>query len=66
MNFRDFRVFAFGYRAQNENLEIMGNLYVWVCKVRIHAGLFFDHYFNFLSAKTEINKSELSLTINMG
>ena len=24
--------------------------------------LFFDHYFKFLSAKTEINKSELNLT----
>ena len=24
-------------------------------------GLFFDHYFNFLSAKTEINKNELNL-----
>ena len=51
MNFRDFRVFVFGYRAQNENLEITENLYVWVRKVRIHADMFFDHYFNFLSAK---------------
>ena len=27
MNFWDFRVFAFGYKAQNKNLEIMENLY---------------------------------------
>ena len=27
---------------------------MWVC--------FFDHYFDFLSVKTDINKSELNLT----
>ena len=48
-------VFVFGYRPQNENLEIMENLYFWVYKVQMHMNLFFDHYFNFLSAKTKIN-----------
>ena len=61
MNFRDFLVFAFWYRAQNENPEITENLYIWVYKVQIHVDLVFAHYFNFLSAKVEINKSELNL-----
>ena len=61
MNFRDFLVFAFWYRAQNKNPEIKENLYIWVYKVQIHVDLVFDHYFNFLSAKVEINKSELNL-----
>ena len=39
----------------------MENLYLWVYKIQIHVDLFFDHYFNFLSAKTEINKRELNL-----
>ena len=61
MNFRDFRVFIFGYKPQNKNPEITGSLYFWVCKVQMHMNLFFDHYFNFLGAKTEINKNELNL-----
>ena len=61
MTLHDFRVFVFGYSSQNENLEITENLYFWVYKVQIHMDLFFDHFFNFLGAKTEINKSELSL-----
>ena len=52
MNFRNLRVFAFGYRPQNENPEILENLYFWVYKVHMHMDLFFDHYFNFLCAKT--------------
>ena len=52
MKFRDFRLFVFGYRAQNEKPEITENLYLWVSKVQIHVDLFFDHYFNFLRAKT--------------
>ena len=51
----------FGYRPQNENLEFTENLYFFVCKVRMSLNLFFDHYFNFLSAKTKIKKKELNL-----
>ena len=61
MNFLDFRISVFGDRAQNENPEITENLNLWFHKVQIHVDLFFDDYFNFLSAKTEINKSELNL-----
>ena len=61
MNFRDFRVFAFGYRSQKENSEITENLYFLVYKVQMHMDLFFDHYFNFLGAKTKINKNVLNL-----
>ena len=61
MNFHDFRVFVFGYRTQKENPEITENPCLWVFKVQIHVDLFFDHYFNFLSAKTKINKSQLNL-----
>ena len=56
-NFRDFRVFVFGYRPQNENPEITENLYFWVYKVQMDMDLFFDLYFNFLTVKTEINKN---------
>ena len=31
MGFRDFRVFVFWYRAQNENPEITENLYFTAC-----------------------------------
>ena len=66
MNFRDFRVFAFGYRSQKENPEITENLYFLVYKVQMHMDLFFDHYFNFLGAKTKINKNVLNLINLMG
>ena len=58
-NFRDFQVFVLGYRAQNENLEITENLYFWVYKAQMNVDLIFDHYFNFLSVKTEINKTNI-------
>ena len=61
MSFHDIRVFVFGYRPQNENPEIRGNLYFWVYKVQMHMDLFFDHYFNVLGAKTKINKNVLNL-----
>ena len=65
MNFRDFRVFNFVYRPQNENPKITENLCFSSSKVQMDMDLFFDHYFNFLSAKTGINKDELNL-INLG
>ena len=55
-NFRNFQVFVFGYRPQNENPEIMENLYFWIYNVQMYVHLFFDLYFKFLSVKTEINK----------
>ena len=55
-NFHDLQDFVFGYRAQNENIEITENLYFWIYKVQIHVDLLFDHYFNILSVKTGINK----------
>ena len=61
MNFCDFQVFIFGYRAQNENPEITENLYFGVYKVQVHMDLCFDHYFNFLTAKTKTNKNEFHL-----
>ena len=54
-NFRDFWVFVFGYRSQNENPEITENLYFLVYK------LCFDHYFSCLSVKTDISKNRLNL-----
>ena len=56
MNFRDFRVFVFRYRPQKRNSEIKKNVYFWFYKRQMDMNLFFDHYFNFLSAKTQINK----------
>ena len=61
MNFRYFRVCVFGYKAQNENLEITENLYFLGYKGEMHVDLFFDHYFNLLSVKNDINKNGLNL-----
>ena len=61
MNFRDFRVFVFGYRIYNENPEITENLYFLVYNTPMHVDLCFDHYFNFLSVKTDIKKNRLNL-----
>ena len=58
-NFCGFRVFVFG--SQNENPEITENLCFWVYKNQMHMNIFFHHYFNFLSAKTKINKNVLNL-----
>ena len=60
-NYRHFRLFIYCYRPENENPEISENLYYWVYKVQMGMNLFFDHYFNILSAKTEINKKLLNL-----
>ena len=55
-HFCDFRVFVFGYSAQNKNPEITEILYFWIYNVQMHEDLFFDLYFSFLSVKTKINK----------
>ena len=39
----------------------MGNLYFHVDDALMLAGLFFHHYFDFLSIETDINKSQLNL-----
>ena len=46
LNFRDFRVFLYGYRGQNENAEFTENLYFKVYNAQIHVDLFFDPYFS--------------------
>ena len=66
MNFWDFRVFVFGYRAQNENSEITQNLYFLVYNTPMHVDLCFDHCFNCLSVKTDINKNGLNLVYSEG
>ena len=42
MNFRNFRVFIFGYKAKNESPEITESLYFEFYKVQMHVDLFFD------------------------
>ena len=66
MNYWDLRVFVFGYRAQNKNSEIMENLYFLVCNTPMHVDLCFDHYFNCLSIKTDINKNALNFIYSEG
>ena len=61
MNFRDFRVSIFGYRVYNENSEITESLYFLVYNTPMYVDLCFDHYFNCLSVKTDINKNGLNL-----
>ena len=52
---------TYGFISFNENPEITENLYFRVDSAHMHADLFFDHYFNFLSVKTDINKNGLNL-----
>ena len=66
MGFRDLRVFVFGYRARKENSEITENLYLLDYNTPIHVDLSFDHYFNCLSVKTDINKNRLNLMYSEG
>ena len=60
-NFHDFRVFAFGYRVQNEKPEITENLFFFRFIKFKWMWLFFHHYFNFLSVKTDTHKNGPSL-----
>ena len=39
----------------------MENLYFGVYKVQMHLNLFYHHFFDFLNAKTKINKNLLNL-----
>ena len=66
MNFQDFRVFVFVYRAQKENLEITENLYFLVYNTPMHVNLCFDLCFNCLSIKTDINRNGLYLIYSEG
>ena len=66
MNFRDFRVFVFGYRVYNKNPEITENLYLLVYYTTMHVNLCFDHYFNCFSVKTDINKNRLNSIYSEG
>ena len=54
-NFSDLQDFVFWYWAQNKKPETTENLYFWIYKVQMHVDLFFNHYFDILSVKTEIN-----------
>ena len=45
----------------NENPEITENLYFRDDNAQMHADLFSNNYFNFLSVKTDINKNGLNL-----
>ena len=53
-------MFVFGCKAKSRNLEITDNLYFQVDNAQMHAGLFFDLYFDFLTVETDINKSGLN------
>ena len=66
INFRDFRVFVFGYSGYNENPKITENLYFLVYNTAMHVDLCFDHYFNCLSVKTDINKNRYNLIYSEG
>ena len=66
MNFCNFRVFAFGYRVQNENPEITENIYFLVYNTPMHMDLCFDHHFNCLNVKTDISKTGLNLIYSEG
>ena len=57
-NFRDFQVFVFGCKAQNENLEPR-KIFILGYKAEMH--LCYDHYFNFWRVKYDISKNELNL-----
>ena len=46
-SFCDFRVFVFGYKAQNEYLGIKENLYLGIYEAQMQVYLFFDHLLTF-------------------
>ena len=56
-NYLDFRVFTFGCKAENENPEIMENLYFLGYEAEMHLDLFYDHYFNFLSVRNDTEEA---------
>ena len=66
INSRDFRVFIFGYRALKENSEITENLYFLVYSTPMNVDLCFEHFFNCLSIKTDIDKNGLNLVYSEG
>ena len=39
-HFCEFRIFAFGYKAQNENMKIAENFYFWIYNVQMHVNFF--------------------------
>ena len=51
MTFRDFRVFVFGYRAQNENSEVTENLYFLVYFLKLYQIRFCVCFSSFLLAE---------------
>ena len=61
LNFRDFRVFLYGYRGQNENAEFTEKVY----NAQIHVDLFFDPYFSWLGVKTDIDKKRAQFAISI-
>ena len=65
LNSRDFRVFLYGYRGQNENAEFTENLYFKVYNAQIHVDLFFDPYFSWLGVKTDIDKKRAQFAISI-
>ena len=60
-NTKSHKIGAYGFITFNENLETTENLYFQDDNAQMHTDLFFNHYFNFLSAKTGINKNGLNL-----
>ena len=60
-NFIDLQDFVLWYWAQNEKSETTENLYFWIYKVQMYVDLFFNHYFDILSVKTEINNDNNSI-----
>ena len=45
-----------GVGFETKNRISQKNFIFWIYQAQINGGLFFDHYFNFLSAKTDTQK----------
>ena len=59
LNFRDFGVFVYGCRAQNENPKITEYLYfLGSSSSNAYRFVFFEHYFNSLSIRTNRTKRD--------
>ena len=50
----EFSLLGIGFKTKNRKSR---NIFIfWIYEAQMNVGLFFDHYFNFLSVKTDTQK----------
>ena len=51
----EFSPLGIGFKTKNRKSRKI--FIFWIYKAQMNVGLFFDHYFNFLSVKTDTHKN---------